>query len=85
MSSADDAANILQQVVDELHDAQSAAQAAKSQVEEGLSHAVAAGGTAFAVAFSALRDTIDGRSQQRSATVDKADEAIHEAKSVGSP
>ncbi|HKS99918.1 MAG TPA: hypothetical protein VJT31_10340 [Rugosimonospora sp.] len=85
MSSADEAANSLQSVVDELHDALSAAQAARSQAEDGLTHAQAAGGAAFAVAFSALRDTIDGLIGQISSTVDKADEAIQEAKAVSTP
>ncbi len=84
MSFADEAAGTLQSVIDELQDASTAAHAAKSQVEEGLTHATAAGGAALVTAFQALRETIDKLAAQISTTVDSAEDALAQAKAVSS-
>lgn len=84
MSFADEAAASLQSVIDELQDARAASHAAKSQVEEGLTHAAAAGGAALVAAFDALRDTIEKLSHQISSTVDSAEDALAQAKAVSS-
>jgi hypothetical protein len=84
MSAADQAIGTLSAVLDELNDATTAAQAAKTQIDEGLTHAAAAGGAALVAAFQDLRETVDRLCVQIATTVDDADEALTKAKAVSS-
>ncbi len=82
MSAIDEVIAGLQKVLDELDDATNAAEAARSEADEGLSHAVVAGGGATVAGYEAIKDAIEKLTQQLAAATEIANEAVGHADAV---
>lgn len=82
MSAIDEVIGALQSVIDELNDAGSAANMARTEADEAVAQAVALGATGAVTGLTTVKDSIEKLSQQVAATVDLANDAIGHAKAV---
>lgn len=82
MSAIDEVIAALQTVIDELGDAGNAAGTALAEVDDAVAQAAALGATAAVEGLGAVKDRIESLSQQVSATIEAANEAIGQARAV---
>jgi hypothetical protein len=82
LSAIDQVNTSLQSAIEELDNAANAAGAAQSSAEEGLGHAVAAGGGATVAGYNVLKEAIEKLTQQIAAANKEADEAIGHARAI---
>jgi Flp pilus assembly pilin Flp len=82
MSTFEEIITALQDIADKLDDAKTASGSAETDVDDAISQATALGATAVVAGLNSVKTEIDKLSQQISASVDTANEAINRTQAV---